>query len=86
MAVIGAGIYVFDRNIPKGTYDLTVISGSGSVKAYRKELKDGNMYFQLGKSGSKTFYGLSSEEFSRFEIDGNIEIEIKKSDMIKFDD
>lgn len=86
-----ANIYVIGKDIPIGTYTFTCVYGEGSISKYSDEttLLGANNYFQW--VGSKYEYqseqcvGVVCKEGEYLHIDGNVVVEIQKSQSVEID-
>ena len=84
--VLGAGTYVFGKNLPKGTFDLFAKRGVGEIIPY--DLEGERMYgidFGCEEDYAREYRGMSSDEFRKFVVEGCVEFEIKWSQMITID-
>lgn len=83
--IIGAGKYVFGEDLPLGKYDLRVISGTGLLKIQTEE--DDESWVSLGQDtrSAKDYHGLSLPQGWYFSLDGNLQVEITKSKMLKIE-
>ena len=81
---IGAGKYVFGEDIPLGKYNLTVISGEGSLNIHHGG-KNSEEWLPLGLADgfAKSYFGLSLPAGQYFVLSGDVVCEISKSRMIE---
>ena len=82
--VLGAGTYVFGKNIPKGEYDLFAVRGRGTITPYDREGEEQWLiHFGLDDNDyAREYRGMSSDEVKKFVVEGSVEFEIKRSQMI----
>lgn len=86
---LGAGKYIFGENIPMGSYNLSVVSGTGLLFIEKEEngewSEDFAIYFGTAKEDAKTYNGLSLPKGKYFRVTGNVVFEISKAAMIHID-
>lgn len=86
---LGIGKYTFGKNIPMGSYDLTAVSGSGTLYIEKEDdgewSEDFPIYFGTEKDDAKTYNGLSLPRGKYFRVTGNVVFEIVKSTMINIE-
>lgn len=84
--ILGAGVYTFGKNIPNGTYDLTAVRGKGYLTPFDLEGEEKSMLlFGVDKEYAKAYRGISSDDLKKFEVEGNVEFEIKKAEVIEIE-
>lgn len=84
VTVLGAGVYVFGENIPHGAYDLRAISGSGWLSSFDHEGHYvANLSFGTKRGDAKTYRGIDSSVIAKFQVQDDVEFEIRKSQMIE---
>lgn len=85
VAVLGAGKYVFGKNLPNGMYDIFVLSGEGSLNIYCRD--DDELWIRLGSEDrAKEYRGIDSDDVKSFTLDGSVVVRIAKSQMIQIED
>lgn len=77
---IGAGKYVFGKNIPLGDYNLKVICGNGFLTLGNEN--ENYVYLGIEDGSAKTYNNLSNESMDWFSLDGNLICEITKSTIL----
>ncbi len=84
VTVLGAGTYVFGKNIPHGVYDLRAIGGSGWLGLFDHEGHYvANLSFGTKRGDAKTYRGIDSSVIANFQVQGDVEFEIRKSQMVE---
>lgn len=85
--ILGAGVYTFGKNIPNGTYDLIAVRGKGYLTPFDLEGEEmSTVWFGVKDDNyAKAYRGISSDDLKKFAIDGSVEFEIKKAEMIEIE-
>lgn len=80
--VIGAGHYEFGSNFPEGIFNLEHVSGKGTLQL---QYKDGWLIDQSfgDPEDAKSYFGLSSNEYGSFKLDGNLQLKVSRASMIQ---
>ena len=86
---LGAGKYTFGKNLPMGSYDLAVVSGSGMLYIEKEDdgvwSEDFGIYFGTEEEDARSYNGLSLPKGKYFRVTGNVVFEISKATKIKID-
>ena len=85
MTIIGAGRYVFGKNVPEGMFDLNWIEGRGYLHIYYIAKNKSHEFLYIGEKDAKGYMGLDSEEVKYFVLEGNLKVEISKAKMIEIE-
>ncbi len=80
--LIGAGYYEFGVNFPEGVFNLSYVTGQGTL-----QIKDNNGWLSdidFGEPESaQSYFGLSSNEYKSFKLDGNVQLRVVRAGMIQ---